>query len=191
MTSVESARVYRRFVRLYPRWFRDEFSTDLVQHFADLADDRGVRAAWSRSAIDLLVTVPRYRLETFMPTRQSTAALQVMIVLLGAAGVVSALAGFLPGIVLLAVAVALAVGQRTRLARAMREPEADRGRRRFPWLPAGAVALALAVAIPLIDGGELSEAWWTVMAAFGLLGIGLVARGLLGLFTDRVEVASP
>jgi hypothetical protein len=42
------------------------------------------------------------------------------------------------------------------------------------WLAGGLAALAGAVAIPLIDGGELSQTWWSVMAALGLAGVALV-----------------
>jgi hypothetical protein len=41
-----SASVYRYLVRLYPRRFRARYGDDLVQHFADLIQDRGWRAAW-------------------------------------------------------------------------------------------------------------------------------------------------
>ena len=42
------------------------------------------------------------------------------------------------------------------------------------WLVAGLVALGAAMAIPLIDGGELNEVWWSVMAVLGLAGVGLL-----------------
>jgi hypothetical protein len=42
------------------------------------------------------------------------------------------------------------------------------------WLVGGLAALAGAVAIPLIDGGELSQTWWSVMAALGLAGVALL-----------------
>ena len=69
------ASVYRALVRLYPRDFRSEFGDDLDQVFADLVAQDGVGAAWRRTAVDFAVTVPRYRLESFMSSRRSTAVL--------------------------------------------------------------------------------------------------------------------
>jgi len=244
VTSPRSARTYAALVRLYPPSFRQHYGNDLVQHFRDLASDRGIRAAWTRSALDLLVTVPRYRLETIMHSRLSSAVLGVTIVLLATAGIVSVVVGLMPGVAFLALAVALASGQRSRLARAIRVPDEDRRRRRFwmatalaivflatlvsyaaesrgeeigdaslllhnavglaamvgaltflvlglatprsggrPWLPAGITALAVALAIPAIDGGELSEGWWMVMAVAGVAGIGLVVAAALAAYT--------
>jgi hypothetical protein len=186
VTSRRSATVYGALVRLYPRSFRDEYGSDLVQDFRALAADRGIAEAWRRSAIDLLVTVPRYRLETAMPAQKSTTVLRGSIVALASAGVVSVVVGLRPGVIFLAVAIALAVGQRSTLARSMRDPDEVRARARIRipmTVPAGAIALAAAVFIPAIDGGELDEAWWTVMAACGLVGVGLLVAGALTIFT--------
>ena len=38
---------------------------------ADLVVDRGAAAAWARSGVDLLVTLPRYRLENIMSDQLS------------------------------------------------------------------------------------------------------------------------
>jgi hypothetical protein len=50
--------LYRSLVRLYPRSFRGDYGDDLVAHFAELVADRGARAAWTRTGVDLIVTVP-------------------------------------------------------------------------------------------------------------------------------------
>ena len=48
------------------------------------------------------------------------------------------------------------------------------------------------VAIPAIDGGELSELWWTVMAATPLGGIGMAITGVILAASDRANrLASP
>lgn len=47
---------YRMLIRLYPRGFRDRYRDDLSQHFHDLVTERGARAAWARTAMDLAVT---------------------------------------------------------------------------------------------------------------------------------------
>ena len=67
---------------------------------------------------DLLLTVPRYRLETVMSDRLSATTLNVIITLLVAGGLISFMMGVGPGILLVGVAVVLAVAQRTTLARA-------------------------------------------------------------------------
>ena len=46
--------------------FGGHYGDDLVQQFADLVADRRARAAWARTGVDLIVTVPRYRLESIM-----------------------------------------------------------------------------------------------------------------------------
>lgn len=49
------------------------------------------------------------------------------------------------------------------------------------WLVLGAAAVAVAILIPAIDGGELSETWWTVMAALFLAGTALLITGVVKL----------
>jgi hypothetical protein len=123
--------IYRAVIRLYPREFRARYRDDLVQHFTDLVNERGLRAAWTRTAVDLIVTVPRYRLEAIMNERHSTTTLTVAITLLAAGGLLSVPAGIYPGIVLLPLAGALAVGQRSALARAIRTADSHRRQRRL------------------------------------------------------------
>ena len=67
-------RVYRSLVRLYPSAFRHEYGEDLVAHYADLVADRGARAARTRTALDLAITVPRYHLEHVMTEQHSATA---------------------------------------------------------------------------------------------------------------------
>ncbi len=124
-------RVYRSMVHLYPRDFRDHYGDDLVQHFADLITDRGARAAWARTGVDLIVTVPRYRLESIMTEQHSATTLNVAITLLATGGVLSFLMNVFPGLVLLVAALVLAVAQRSTLARAIRTPDSNRRRRRL------------------------------------------------------------
>ena len=59
---MRSAPLYRGLTLLYPREFRHRYRDDLIQHHADLTRDRGRAAAWSRSGLDLIVTIPRYAL---------------------------------------------------------------------------------------------------------------------------------
>ena len=89
--------IYHTLVRLYPKAFRDAYGDDVVQHFDDLVADRGIRAAWGRTALDLAVTIPRYRLETIMNERHSATTISVAVGLLAAAGVASMLVGLYSG----------------------------------------------------------------------------------------------
>jgi len=123
--------VYRSLVRLYPKAFRGHYGDDLVAHFADLVNDRGASAAWARTGVDLIVTVPRYRLEHFMTEQHSATTLNVAITLLAAGGVLSVLMGVYPGVLLLVAALVLAVAERSTIARAIRTPDSNRRRRRL------------------------------------------------------------
>jgi hypothetical protein len=68
-------RVYRLAVRLYPRAFRTEYGDDLVEAFTALVSDLGPRRAWTRTFIDLITTLPRYRLEALVNPQRKTAPL--------------------------------------------------------------------------------------------------------------------
>lgn len=51
----------------------------------------------------------------------------------------------------------------------------------LPWVIAAAAVFAGAIAIPAVDGGELSEGWWGVMAGLALLGVVLSALAVVVL----------
>jgi hypothetical protein len=68
-------RVYRRLLRLYPRSFRSEYDTELTRVFTELLSDLGPRRAWVRVLLDLVRTVPRYRMEDIMKTPRSNRAI--------------------------------------------------------------------------------------------------------------------
>jgi hypothetical protein len=138
--------LYRSLVRLYPRDFRRGYGDDLVQHFADLVTDRGARLAWTRTGIDLIVTVPRYRLEHLMTEQHSTTTLNLTVGALAGAGALSILAGLYPGAVLLVAAAAVAVSQRGTLARSIRTPDSSARRRRLATASVLAVVFLLAMA---------------------------------------------
>jgi len=123
-------RLYRALIRLYPRRFRRDYGDDLVQHFADLVTDRGARAAWRRTSLDLTITIPRYHLERIMNDQRSTVAINIIIVLLAVGGIASFFVDFSSPL-LLAAAAALAVTQRSALAKALRVPDTNRRHRRL------------------------------------------------------------
>ncbi len=55
----------------------------------------------------------------------------------------------------------------------------------------GVLAIIAAVAIPAIDGGELNELWWTVMAIALLGGIGMAITGVILAASDRAHRTAP
>lgn len=181
--------VYRSLVRLYPREFRQGYGEDLVQHFADLVTNRGARAAWTRTGVDLIVTIPRYRLENIMTEQHSATTLHLAITLLAAGGVLSLMTGLGPGVVLLLAAVVLAVAQRSTLARSIRTPDTNRRRRRL----ATAAILAVVFLTSYVAFLQLVGDTWTLRDTL-LYAIGTPAMiaspiyliaGLLTPKTDR------
>jgi hypothetical protein len=178
--------VYRSLLRLYPRSFRGRYGDDLVQQFSDLVADRGVLAAWGRTGVDLIVTVPRYRLESIMNERHSAASLNVVIALLASGGVLSLLIGLYPGMVLLLAGLGLAVAQRSTLAQAIRTPDTNRRRRR---LTIGAVLAVVFVSSFTAYMALIGDTWTvreTVLAAIGTIAmIGAPVFLVAGLLTPR------
>ena len=179
---------YRSLLRLYPRDFRTDYGDDLVQHFSDLVADHGTRAAWTRTTTDLIITVPRYRLESIMSEKTSTATLSLIIGILTLGGVASLLIGFYPGLLLLAAALALAIAQRSALARAIRTPDSDRRRRRLVIAGILGTICALSILSYMRDLDDESISGLSLMlhnavgvpAMFGAIGF-LIA----GLLTPR------
>lgn len=181
-------RVYRSLLRLYPRDFRAHYGDDLVRHLADLVADRGVRAAWTRTGVDLIVTVPRYRLESIMNEKHGTTTLHAAITILATLGVLSVLTGLYPGIVLLVAALVLAFAQRATLARAIRTPDSNLRRRRLGT--AGALALICLASIVsyMVDlsDDEISGTSLIVHNAIGIPAmLGAIVLLIAGLLTPK------
>jgi hypothetical protein len=55
--------IYRALTVLYPSEFRNQHRDDLVLLFDEMVADRGIGTATGRTMLDLIVTIPRYRLE--------------------------------------------------------------------------------------------------------------------------------
>ena len=85
--------LYRTLLRLYPSAFRREYGEDLVAHYADLVADRGARAARTRTALDLAITIPRYHLEHVMTEQHSATTLSIVIGLFAVGGLASLIPG--------------------------------------------------------------------------------------------------
>jgi hypothetical protein len=186
-----SHRIYRRLVGLYPRSFRNEYGADLLQLFDDLVADAGPRAAWSRTALDLLLTLPRYRLETVMNERRSATTITVLTAGLAVAGIAAPLVGLYPGAVLLVVAAVMAVGQRSALAQALRAPSVQRRRRR---LLTAAVLAAVTVGSYLLFLAVIGDRWTardTVIAVVGNAAmLGSIGYLISGLLTPRAPASA-
>ncbi len=90
-----------------------------------------------------------------MTTPRTTAILACLVVALTAAAVGAFAAGFAPvGVIALATAVALAVGERNRLVRSMRPASQEHRRRIFLWATALGACAAASLAVGLIDLGD-------------------------------------
>jgi hypothetical protein len=185
-------RLYRGMVRLYPRGFRRDYGEALEQHFSDLVADRGLRAAWARTTVDLVVTLPRYRMESLMSERTTTTTITVAIVLLVTAGVATVLTGFGPGLVLFGMALVLAISQRSQLGRSIRTPDTDLRRRR---LRTGAILGAVFVGMYLLFLVTIGDEWepvHTVMAVVGNVAMfGSIGYLVTGLLTPKSTSGGP
>ena len=157
--------VYRSLLRLYPRAFRLEYSDDLVQVFADLCADQGPLRAWSRTGTDLLVTVPRYRLESLMNPRRANIGIAAITGAVALAGLLTLATGAYAGGLLLALALALAVAERTQLAAALRPGSADRRHQLFRTGGALAALSLATLVVGMVDlGGEATWPMGRVLA---------------------------
>jgi hypothetical protein len=179
-------RLYRGLLHLYPADFRRHYGQDLVQHFDDLVTDRGVRAAWARTGIDLTVTVPRYQLERIMTAPQANTALHATVALLILGGVATLTMDNRIGIVLLIAGLVLGLTQRSALATSFRVPDSSLRRRRLR------TAAALAAIFVLCYGTfelTVGDSWTITDTLLALVGVPAMFAAplflLAGLLTPR------
>jgi hypothetical protein len=191
MNSRSRARVYRALLYLYPRQFREHYRDDLEQAITDLYAELGRRRALSRVALDLAVTVPRYRIEALMKEEHTATVLTVAITAMACIGIVSIFTGLYLGAVLLVLAVVLAVTQRSSLARSI-DP-VNGTRLRHKRLMTAAVLGVLLPVIYLVSLPILGDEWGTdAVVAFGvwvLVLIGAVVYLIAGLTTPKSHTA--
>ena len=192
---IDHTDVYRSLTRLYPKAFRRHYGDDLVQNFADLIERDGARRAWVRTTVDLLVTVPRFRLETIMNPRQSTGALYAIIATLAGAGVLSVMVGLVPGVLLVALAAVLAIAERGRLAASTRRtPDSSRRRQLLMGSLVLAAACVVSTSAFVVELGY-SEDWNglkllvynAVFFTTALSAIGCLVAGLLTPRSPKVD----
>ena len=188
MTAAGHQRIYRGLTRLYPNEFRNHYRDDLVQQFSDLVTRDGSRRAWVRTALDLIVTVPRYRLEIIMSTTHSTTTLNITIAALAAGGVLSVLTGIYPGALLIIAAAVVALTQRSQLARSLRTPDSNQRTRRLRMSALSAAVFAACVVAYFIVVWD-EEASTVGLLVPSLLGtaalIGAIAYLIGGLLTPK------
>ena len=179
--------VYRFLVRLYPKPFRHEYGEDLVAHYGDLVADRGPRAARARTALDLAITIPRYHLEHLMTEQHTNTVLRVVIGLLIAGGVASLMTGVgPPSVILFALALVLAVTQRSALSRALRTPDSNLRRRRLLTAAALGGVFVLTYVIFTLTVGDSWTITDTLLAVVGTPAMVAAPLFLLaGLLTPR------
>ena len=190
MTTPGRHGVYRACVGLYPRAFRRHYREDLVQHFDDLIVDRGRRGAFLRTGLDLVITVPNYRLERIMSPQRSAKTLVVLISLVAAAGVASFLTGVGPGpgFVLLGAAMVLGIAQRSTLAKALRTPVVGLRRRRLRISAGLALVFVVCFGVYTAVIGDHWTVRETILAGVGTLAmIGAPIFLIVGLLTPKAE----
>ena len=192
MRAGSAVRVYRSLLLLYPRHFRDRYTDDLVQTFTDLSGELGPRRAWRRVALDLVVTAPRYRLETLMNDQRRSTLLTVATTVMAVAGIMSVFVGLYPGVVLVPLAVVVAITQRSKLARSIDAVDGT-GLRRKRLRTASVLAASLPV-IYLVSLPILGNHWGTdAVVAFGLwvgVLIAAVCYAIAGISTPKSRAIS-
>jgi hypothetical protein len=194
---VTASRIYRGALRCYPASFRRRYGDDLVAAFEDLCADRGISVAWWRTMVDLVVTVPRYRLESIMSEHRATLTLIAVTVSLALAGFATLAVGAWPiSLALLTVAAVILVSQRSALARSLHPRGPNRRRRHL--LVGAIVAIAVfagLVAAYLADIGDerVGNGALMVYNVVGLLSLlSAVVLTVVGLRThDQTSTAAP
>ncbi len=181
--------VYRTLTLLYPRAFRERYRDDLTQAHDDLVSDLGPARAWGRSGLDLVVTVPRYRLETIMSNSSTNNAMQVVVgaLVVLAACMVPAI-GVAPALIPLALAAIIAISQRTNLAASLQTPDSNRRRRRLITSAALAVLSVLIVVVFIADIGtddEWGDRVFVYNLAFSATAVAAVIYLIVGLLTKK------
>ncbi len=184
-------RTYRILIGLYPAQFRREFGPDLLLVFDELLVDRGVVTATTRTSVDLIVTVPRYRLEAVMSTANSDRTLSFIAFALPTLGLVALLSG-LPwvGLVMIAVGVLLALVGGGRIARSIRTAAPAQRARRLR--ASGLCALLFLVCVGgyafVISDDSASSLGLLITSVPGTIAlVGAVVLLIAGLLTPRAE----
>ena len=87
-----AVRIYRTLMGMYPRRFRDDHASDMVQLMRDQFGDEPVWRVCGRAAIDLAITIPTQQLEAHM-SRTPTRIVPLLYTAISAGGLLLALVG--------------------------------------------------------------------------------------------------
>jgi hypothetical protein len=181
VNSSRAVDIYRSLLRVYPRRFRDEYREDMALLFAEQLRDEPASRVWSRSLIDLTITIPARHLEAHM-NRPPSATVPVVFAALSVTGVVAAIlggsnlaiAGFGLAVAVMAGILTVASWRTTRAVTAMRPASAH-------WwqILLGGVGVLATTIVALNIIGEVPEGWWVPMMLTLLAGIMTTATGLI------------
>jgi hypothetical protein len=163
--------LYKAVLRLYPSEFRHRYSNAMVQSLVDRHRHDRMRLSTLivREVVDAARVASRMRWESHVNRT---------IILITGTTVAAAIALAVSPWLLIPIASAVfAFGSwASRQGRSVR-PSTAGSARGVAWLLAGVVSVVTAIAIPAIDGGELSEPWWTVFALCLIGGIAMMVFG--------------
>lgn len=183
MTATPVVGAYRWLVRLYPRAFRDEYGTDLVDLLTEQLRDEPTGRVIARGLVDLALTVPHQHLEAHMDRSPNLA----LTCALGALAFATTFVGIAVGhpailVACLAAGIVLA-GLAVLNARRGRPLTEAQPIAAHWWKPAAAsTGLLLALVAITTATGELPDGGWFVAMITGLAALLLIGTGLvLGL----------
>jgi hypothetical protein len=178
VVSPAARRLFRLVLLAYPASFRREYGGEMEQLLIDRDrhDGRGAGRIMLGEILDAVCIAPRLRWETPMNR-------VVIIAVIAAVAIAALLAGAALALIPLAVVALAAWYLGGRSIRPI--APAYSSRRWVWWLLAGGVSIGIGVAIPQIDGGELSSLWWSVMAVAVVGGIVMAVIGILLAVSDR------
>ena len=196
MNSSRAVGIYRGLLRVYPARFRHEYQDDMALLFAEQLRDEPAAQVWTRSLIDVAITVPAQHLEAHM-NRPPNPTVPVVFAALSVTGVVVALlggsnlgiAGFGLAVAVVAGVLTLASWRRTRAVTAVRPASAH-------WwhVLVGGVGVLTTTIVVLNIIGEVPDGWWVPMMIIFFIGIMTTATGLIlgvtHLTTDRPRNAT-
>lgn len=138
-----------------PRRFAAATTTTSIDAFEDLRADRGIRVACWRAMVDLVVTVPKYRLESAMSERRARFTLAALTIMLAFACFATLAGGAWPvSFGLLTGAVVLLVGQRGAGFQSSQTQPTNSRRRLLTGFVVALTVFAALVGAYLVDIGD-------------------------------------
>lgn len=181
-----AVRVYRTLMGMYPRRFRDDYASDMVQLMREQFGDEPAWRVCGRAAVDLAITIPTQQLEAHM-SRTPNRVVPLLYTAIAAGGLLLAIVGGTNAAMLaIGLGVALVSGFAAVVAWRRTGPidAAISTNSWWKFVLAGPCIIAAVIGA----AGIGIEAWYlgmlAVFVAFVLTGTGLVL-GLAHLFSRR------